>query len=105
MLSFFGAGNSRIKRLTCNLDFVGHISNEGLEGRSVTGVCMGSSDDSLLVINWRSKTVTEISLEGHTIGSFTHDDLKEPIVSFNHSQAQSRLFKVRRAPAPSRTKK
>jgi len=72
-------GNSRIKRLTCNLDFVGHISNEGLEGRSVTGVCMGSSDDSLLVINWRSKTVTEISLEGHTIGSFTHDDLKEPI--------------------------
>jgi len=72
-------GNSRVKRLTPNLDYVGHIVNEGLEGRSVTGICMGSSDDSLMVINWRSKTVTEISLDGHTIGSFTHDDLKEPI--------------------------
>ena len=74
-------GNSRVKFLTPNLDYVGHIVNEGLEGRSVTGICMGSSDDSLMVINWRSKTVTEISLDGHTIGSFTHDDLKEPIVS------------------------
>ena len=32
-----------------------------------------------MVINWRTKTVTEISLDGHTIGSFSHDDLKEPI--------------------------
>ena len=44
--------------------------------RSVTGVCMGSTSDSLMVINWRTKTVTEISYDGHTIGSFTHDDFK-----------------------------
>ena len=44
--------------------------------RSVTGVCMGSTCDSLMVINWRTKTVTEISYDGHTIGSFTHEDFK-----------------------------
>lgn len=43
-------GNSRIKRLTSNLDYVGHITNDGLEGRSVTGICMGSSLDSLVRI-------------------------------------------------------
>jgi len=72
-------GNSRIKKLTANLDFFDHITNEGLEGRSSTGICMGSSKDSLLVINWRTKTVTEMTLDGNTIGSFTHDDFKEPI--------------------------
>ena len=41
-------GNSRVKKLTPNLDFVSHITNEGLEGRSVTGICMGSSLDSLV---------------------------------------------------------
>jgi hypothetical protein len=40
---------------------------------------MGSSLDSLVVINWRTKTVTEISHEGHTIATVTHEDLKEPI--------------------------
>ena len=61
-------GNSRIKSLTPNLDFMDHITNEGLEGRSATGICMGSSGDSLLVINWRTKTVTEMTLDGQTIG-------------------------------------
>ena len=78
-------GNSRVKKLTQNLDFVDHITNEGLEGRSVTGICMGSSNDSLMLINWRTKTVTEISLDGHTIGSFTHEDFKEPIdIAIDH---------------------
>ncbi len=72
-------GNSRIKRLTANLDYIDHINNEGLEGRSATGICMGSSSDSLIVINWRTKTVTEMTLDGNTIGSFSHEDFKEPI--------------------------
>ena len=62
-------GNSRIKKLSPNLDFIDHINNEGLEGRSATGVCMGSSGDSLMVINWRTKTVTEMTLDGNTIGN------------------------------------
>lgn len=79
MVYVVDTGNSRIKKLTGNLDYVDHITNEGLEGRSVTGICMGSSNDSLMVINWRTKTVTEISFDGHTIGSFTHEEFEEPI--------------------------
>ena len=62
-------GNSRIKKLTSNLDFIDHVTNEGLEGRSTTGICMGSSRDSLMVINWRTKMVTEMTLDGNTIGN------------------------------------
>ncbi len=73
-------GNSRIKRLTRNLDFDGHLHNECLEGRSVTGICMGAGDESLHVINWRTKTVAEISVDGGaTVNAFTHADFREPI--------------------------
>jgi len=72
-------GNSRIKVLSKNLDFKNHIFNESLEGRSVTGVCLGSSGDTLVTVNWRTKTVTEMTLDGTTIGGFSHDELIEPI--------------------------
>ena len=72
-------GNSRIKVLSKNLDFKNHIFNESLEGRSVTGVCLGSSGDTLVTVNWRTKTVTEMTLDGKTIGGFSHDELIEPI--------------------------
>ena len=74
-------GNSRIKKLTRNLDFDGHLTNECLEGRSATGICAGPPDkDTLVVINWRTKTVAEISaLDGSTVNSFTHEDFREPI--------------------------
>jgi tripartite motif-containing protein 2/3 len=62
-------GNSRIKKLSYNLDYIDHIANEGLEGRSATGICMGSSGDSLMAINWRTKTVTEMTFDGNTIGN------------------------------------
>jgi len=45
----------------------------------VTGVCLGSSGDTLLTVNWRTKTITEMNLDGRTIGGFSHDDLIEPI--------------------------
>jgi len=72
-------GNSRIKVLDSNLNFQKHIFNESLEGRSVTGVTLGSSGDSLVTVNWRTKTVTEMTLDGKTIGGFSHDELVEPI--------------------------
>lgn len=72
-------GNSRIKVLSENLDFQNHIFNESLEGRSVTGVSLGSSGDTLVTVNWRTKTVTEMTLDGKTIGGFSHDELIEPI--------------------------
>ncbi len=33
----------------------------------------------LVTVNWRTKTVTEMSLDGRTIGGFSHDELIEPI--------------------------
>ena len=62
--------NAQLPSPVCNLTFLPPSF------RSVTGVCMGSTSDSLMVINWRTKTVTEISYDGHTIGSFTHEDFK-----------------------------
>jgi len=72
-------GNSRIKVLSLSLDFQNHIFNENLEGRSVTGICMGSSGDTLVTVNWRTKTITEMNLEGTTLGGFSHDEMVEPI--------------------------
>ena len=65
-------GNSRIKVLSRNLDFKNYIFNENLEGRSVTGVCLGSSGDTLVTVNWRTKTITEMNLDGRTIGGNCH---------------------------------
>ena len=72
-------GNSRIKILDGNLNFQSHILNESLEGRSVTGISLGSSGDTLVTVNWRTKTITEMTLDGTTIGGFSHDELVEPI--------------------------
>lgn len=71
-------GNSRIKVLTLELEFVRHIENDGLKGRSCTGIAM--SKQGLVVVNWRTKTVTEISPEtGSTLKSFTHNAFQEPV--------------------------
>ena len=70
-------GNSRIKVLSRTLDFRNHIFNENLEGRSVTGVCLGSSGDTLVTVNWRTKTITEMNLDGRTIGG-----KRQPFVTF-----------------------
>jgi len=48
-------GNLRLKKLTSNLNFVGHIYNEGLEGRSVTGICIPPGQDNIFFVNWYKK--------------------------------------------------
>nr|CAD7568850.1 unnamed protein product [Timema californicum] len=70
-------GNSRIKELTSDLQFVKHIENEGLAGRSCTGIAVSSN--GLVVVNWRTKTITELSHEGETISQFSHNAFQEPI--------------------------
>ena len=72
-------GNSRLKVLSSSLQFRRHLLNPGLQGRSVTGLCPGAAGQTLLIVNWRSRTVTEMTLEGVTVNSFTHTDLVEPI--------------------------
>ena len=54
-------GNCRIKVLDLNLNFIRHITNSCLEGRSVTG--MAISNSGLVVINWRTRFVTEMTLQ------------------------------------------
>ena len=71
-------GNSRIKVLSADLKFRRHLVNESMEGRSVTGVCLGPRGQTLLLVNWRSRTLTQITLDGVTTNSFSHQDLVEP---------------------------
>ncbi|XP_023013976.2 tripartite motif-containing protein 2 isoform X2 [Leptinotarsa decemlineata] len=70
-------GNSRIKVLNENLEFLKHITNEGLLGRSCTGIDV--SNDGVIVVNWRTKYITEMTNNGETIKSFTNNAFQEPI--------------------------
>ncbi|KAJ4445392.1 hypothetical protein ANN_07197 [Periplaneta americana] len=64
--------------LTPDLEFVRHIENEGLAGRSCTGIAV--SNNGLVVVNWRTKTVTELSpTHGETLSKFSHNAFQEPI--------------------------
>ena len=72
-------GNSRLKVLSADLHYRRHVVHESLEGRSVTGLCLGPAGESLIMVNWRSRTISQITLDGlTTISSFSHHDLVEP---------------------------
>ena len=60
-------GNCRIKVLHSNLVFSHHISCQQLEGRSVTGLCMGLNADTLISVNWRTRVVAEMTLDGRQV--------------------------------------
>ncbi|KAK4875335.1 hypothetical protein RN001_011757 [Aquatica leii] len=70
-------GNSRIKVLNQDLEFIKHIMNDGLNGRSCTGIAV--SNHGLVVVNWRTKAVTEMTTLGQTLKSFTYNAFQEPI--------------------------
>lgn len=60
-------GNSRIKVLTSNLEFIRHIENPCMKGRACTGIGLFASserdtDDWIAAVNWRSKFVTRYIL-------------------------------------------
>lgn len=60
-----------VKVLNSDLEFQRHINNEGLEGRSCTGIAI--SQQGLVVVNWRTRRITEMSTLGDTIRSFSHN--------------------------------
>ncbi|XP_015521414.2 tripartite motif-containing protein 2 isoform X2 [Neodiprion lecontei] len=70
-------GNCRITVLNHDLEFQRHITNEGLEGRSCTGIAI--SEQGLVVINWRTRTVTEMTSFGDMIRFFSYNGFQEPI--------------------------
>lgn len=91
-------GNSRIKVLNPELEFIKHITNEGLNGRSCTGNSVNHlsfmkeiywylffisgiavSNHGLVVVNWRTKAVTEMTTMGQTLKTFTYNAFQEPI--------------------------
>lgn len=74
--------NGRIKVLAgSDLRYVGHLEpNTGLEERSGTGIALSPSADTLIVVNWRSKRVTEITTtDGRLVNQFSHAMMAEPI--------------------------
>lgn len=56
---------------------VQHIVGEALEGRSVTGLARTPAG-SLAFVNWRRRTVTEVTPAGQLLSQFTHELLQEP---------------------------
>lgn len=77
MVYIVDTGNSRIKVLNTDLIFVKHITNEGLLGRSCTGIAI--SNNGLVIINWRTKKVVEMTTDGDTLNSFSYNAFQEPI--------------------------
>jgi tripartite motif-containing protein 2/3 len=71
-------GNSRVKSLNSDLAFLSHINDTGLENQSGTGIAM-TPGGHLVIINWRTKYVTEISPEGELVNRFTSREFVEPI--------------------------
>ncbi|GFR14409.1 tripartite motif-containing protein 2 [Trichonephila clavata] len=86
-LFILDTGNSRIKALTNDLDFIRHISNSGMEERSGTGIAL-SAKNTLFIANWRTKHVAEVDFEGNAIQKFTHCDFVEPIDLAINSKGQ-----------------
>ena len=109
-------GNCRLAVLDWGtLKLTRHLTHPCLEGRSVTGVCLGAAGDTVLVTNWRTRqgnslvtglrdttitvqcdpvdrlprTVTELSVEsGQEVNCISHPDLQEPVAVAVNKQGQ-----------------
>lgn len=71
-------GNSRVKVLDENLRLEQLITGHGLEQHSTTGMAL-ANNGNLILINWRTKLVTERTLEGTIVKQFTSPEFVEPI--------------------------
>ncbi|XP_028042999.1 tripartite motif-containing protein 2-like isoform X2 [Bombyx mandarina] len=72
------AGNSRVKVLDDEtFAFKTHIVNEGLAGRSCTGIAVTA--EGVAAVNWRTRTITEVNTEGTTLRTIRSDRLVEPV--------------------------
>ncbi|KAL0883183.1 hypothetical protein ABMA27_016625 [Loxostege sticticalis] len=72
------AGNSRVKVLDDEtFAFKTHIVNEGLAGRSCTGIAVTA--EGVVAVNWRTRTLTEVNIEGSTVRTIRSERLVEPV--------------------------
>ena len=71
-------GNSRVKVIDEYGDFVRHIGTEGFENQSGMGIALGA-ENTVAVVNWRTKHVSFLSQEAELLNKFTHECFVEPI--------------------------
>lgn len=78
LLYVLDTGNSRIKILDLQGNFLRQIEQHGLEQRGGTGLTL-TPNSTLMVVNWRTKCVTELTTDGVVINKFTCSDFEEPV--------------------------
>lgn len=84
LLYVLDTGNGRIKVLSQNscsnspFTFVKHIEEACLDNRAGTSIALTPCNNSILVSNWRTKFITELSLDGEFVRHFSHRDFVEP---------------------------
>ncbi|XP_077289274.1 tripartite motif-containing protein 2-like isoform X2 [Arctopsyche grandis] len=71
------AGNSRVHLLDEDLTTKDYIENEGLSGRSCTGLAV--TQRGVVVVNWRTQQVTELSPGGDTLHCWSYNGFVEPV--------------------------
>ena len=71
-------GNSRLKVLDRELRVTQHILGSGLEERGGTGIAV-TETGSLVLANWRTRQLTEVTPDGQLLGQFSHEALQTPI--------------------------
>ncbi len=71
------SGNSRIKHVDRYGEFMGHLQGVGLEQHSCTGIAL-SPNNNIVIVNWRTKYVTELDQDGEVVKKFTCAEFKEP---------------------------
>ncbi|KAL8584113.1 hypothetical protein ACOMHN_011728 [Nucella lapillus] len=71
-------GNSRVKVMTHNGDFLRALGPDGLESQSSTGLTL-TPDGHLAVVNWRTRAVTVLTVDGEVVRQFSNPALLEPI--------------------------
>ena len=73
-------GNSRVLILDENLSKVQQVfTGKGLEQHSTTGMCYLPQSSLLGLVNWRTKQITFLSLQGKFTSQFTSEHFNEPI--------------------------
>lgn len=80
-------GNSRVRVVNSHGQNVRILESQGLEERGGTGVAT-TPNNTLIVVNWRSRYVTELCRDGQFIGQFTHPDFMEPIAVAVNSKGE-----------------
>lgn len=70
--------NSRVKVTDNHGQYLRDLDNVGCEQRSATGIALSPSG-TLLVVNWRSKCVTEFTMNGDIVRRVTSDRFSEPV--------------------------